>query len=108
MPPNLFFGKTGELLSKGPRVAAVPTGASPFNARAQPPQGLDATHAGELFPVNESYLRSALIIAAPAPQTLQTELLRNSGKTRGGRDGSRNLVLPRAGPFFFAVDLPLC
>src|SRR6516225_6113380 len=43
----------------------------------QTPQGLDATHGGELFPVNEN-------CAAPNLASL------NLGKTRGGEDGGRN------------------
>src|SRR5262249_58164221 len=60
-------------------------------ATMQAPQGLDAQHRGELFPVNESYA---------APQSLSRRELfardaakpasRNSGKTRGGQGRGRN------------------
>jgi hypothetical protein len=58
----------------------------------QTPQGLDAQHRGELFPVNESYA---------APQSLSGRELfardaanhasGNSRKTRGGWDGGEIL-----------------
>ena len=70
---------------------ALPESANSQRTTMQAPQGLDAQHRGELFPVNESYA---------APQSLSRPELfardaakpasRNSGKTRGGQDGGRN------------------
>jgi hypothetical protein len=73
---------------------ALPKSANRQRATMQTSQRLDATHGGELFPVNESrglgLARCAPIVSSSGRVRLHVVLpAPNSGKTRGGGDGGR-------------------
>jgi hypothetical protein len=75
------------------RAVALPETANGQRATMQTPQGVDAQHGSELFPVKESCVAPRSLPAGVAglhPRCCQPRS-RNSGKTRGGRDGGRNL-----------------
>src|SRR6516164_5529097 len=83
-------------------------------ATIQTPQGVDAQHGGELFPIDESTRSPTLLTLGRAPdrqgfatthgrvwmrcasRDAAKPASRNSGKTRGGGDGGRNFGLPEA------------
>src|SRR5215831_5744059 len=70
------------------RTATLPESANRQRATMQTPQGLDARHRGELFPVNESYATPQSLTGA----MLLSLLLATREKPGSGRLGSKTVV----------------